>query len=107
MSENVKVVNTEEFNELLKGDKPVVCDFWATWCQPCRMLAPVMDEVAGELKEKAVFVKVDVDQCAELSVQYRIFSIPCVKIFKEGDEIAETIGFTPKDELKKFVEENI
>ena len=107
MSENVKHIDENQFNELIKGTMPVVCDFWATWCAPCRMLAPVMDEVAAALKDRAVFVKVDIDQCPELAVRYGIDSIPCIKMFKECDEIAETVGFTPKDELLQFVEENI
>lgn len=71
-------INTEKFDELLKGDKPVVCDFFATWCGPCRMLAPVMDKVSAEFADKAVFVKVDIDQNAELAVRYGIMSIPLV-----------------------------
>ncbi|MBP5242477.1 MAG: thioredoxin [Clostridia bacterium] len=107
MSVNVKEVNTDEFRALVKGDKPVVCDFWATWCGPCRMMAPVLDEVAGELADKAVFVKVDTDEEAELAMEYRIASIPCIKVFKNGEEADENIGFTPKDELKAFVENAI
>ena len=62
-------INTEKFDELLKGDKPVVCDFFATWCGPCKMLAPVMDKVSGKFADKAVFVKVDIDENAELAVR--------------------------------------
>lgn len=105
--ENVKHVNTQEFEELLKGELPVVCDFWATWCQPCRMLAPVLEEVAAELKDKAVFVKVDIDKEEELAVMHKIYSIPCVKVFKNGNEVAQNVGFVPPDALKQFVEENV
>ncbi|MBQ9081370.1 MAG: thioredoxin [Clostridia bacterium] len=107
MSQNVKEVNTTEFNELLKGALPVVCDFFANWCGPCRMLAPVMDEVAGELKDSAVFVKVNVDENEDLAVKYRIASIPCVKMFKNGVEVGERIGFAPKQSMKAFVEGNL
>ena len=65
----VEQVNKEKFDELLKGDKPVVCDFFATWCGPCRMLAPVIDGLSQSFGDKAVFVKVDVDENAELSVR--------------------------------------
>ena len=75
-------INTEKFDELLKGDKPVVCDFFATWCVPCKMLAPVMDKVSGKFADKAVFVKVDIDENAELAVRYGIMSIPLVAVFK-------------------------
>ena len=74
-------INTEKFDELLKGDKPVVCDFFATWCVPCKMLAPVMDKVSGKFADKAVFVKVDIDENAELAVRYGIMSIPLVAVF--------------------------
>ena len=82
-------INTEKFDELLKGDKPVVCDFFATWCGPCKMLAPVMDKVSGEFADKAVFVKVDIDENAELAVRYGIMSIPLVAVFKNGEKTAE------------------
>ncbi len=107
MSQFVKEINTQEFNALLEGGMPVVCDFFATWCGPCRMLAPVMDEVAQELKDKAVFVKINTDENEELAVKYKIYSIPCVKVFKNGQEIAENLGFVPKQALKAFVEQNI
>ena len=81
-------INTEKFDELLKGDKPVVCDFFATWCGPCKMLAPVMDKVSGEFADKAVFVKVDIDENAELAVRYGIMSIPLVAVFKNGEKTA-------------------
>ena len=87
-------INTEKFDELLKGDKPVVCDFFATWCGPCRMLAPVMDKVSAEFADKAVFVKVDIDQNAELAVRYGIMSSPLVAVFKNGEKTADLLGYT-------------
>lgn len=103
----VKQINTREFYELVNGDKPVVCDFFATWCGPCRMLAPVMEELSEELGERAVFVKMDTDAEPEPAVQLRIYSIPCVKVFKGGEEVASTVGFSPKEEMKSFLEENV
>lgn len=100
-------VNSAEFDKLIKGDKPVVCDFYATWCGPCKMLAPVMEQVAAEYADKAVFVKVDVDECADLSVRYGIMSIPYVAIFKNGEMAAKSVGFMPKSELEEFVSDNI
>ena len=87
-------INTEKFDELLKGDKPVVCDFFATWCVPCKMLAPVMDKVSGKFADKAVFVKVDIDENAELAVRYGIMSIPLVAVFKNGEKTADSLGYT-------------
>lgn len=107
MSQYVKEVNTEEFNALLEGGMPVVCDFFANWCGPCRMLAPVMDEVAKELQDKAVFVKVNTDENEALAAKYGIYSIPCVKVIKNGQEVAENLGFVPKQTMKAFVEANL
>lgn len=103
----VEQVNKEKFDELLKGDKPVVCDFFATWCGPCRMLAPVIDGLSQSFGDKAVFVKVDVDENAELSVRYGIMSIPLVAIFKDGELAAKSLGYISKTEAEKFLNDNL
>ncbi len=103
----VEQVNKEKFDELLKGDKPVVCDFFATWCGPCRMLAPVIDGLSQSYGDKAVFVKVDVDENAELSVRYGIMSIPLVAIFKDGELAAKSLGYISKTEAEKFLNDNL
>ena len=100
-------INTQKFDELLKGDKPVVCDFFATWCVPCRMLGPVLEEVSKEFEDKAVFVKVDVDENMELSTRYGIMSIPLVVVFKNGDVAAKSLGYTSKEETKQFLQDNL
>ena len=100
-------INTEKFDELLKGDKPVVCDFFATWCGPCKMLAPVMEEVSNEFSGKAVFVKVDVDENIDLAKRYGIMSIPVVCVFKNGEVTAKSVGYTYKTETKDFLEKNL
>ena len=100
-------INKEKFDELLKGDKPVVCDFFATWCGPCKMLAPVMEEVSKDFEDKAVFVKVDVDENMELSARYGIMSIPLVVIFKDGEIKAKSLGYTSKSETREFLENNL
>lgn len=100
-------INTEKFDELLNGDKPVVCDFFATWCGPCKMLAPVMEEVSNEFSGKAVFVKVDVDENIDLAKRYGIMSIPVVCVFKNGEVTAKSVGYTPKTETKDFLEKNL
>ncbi len=100
-------VNSAQFDELLKGDKPVVCDFFATWCGPCKMLAPVLEQVAAEYAGKASFIKVDVDECVDLAARYGIMSIPYVAIFKDGEMVAKSLGFMPKAELEEFVSSNI
>ncbi len=100
-------INTEKFDELLKGDKPVVCDFFATWCGPCRMLAPVMDKVSAEFADKAVFVKIDIDQNAELAVRYGIMSIPLVAVFKNGEKTADLLGYTDANGMTEFLNKNL
>lgn len=100
-------VNSQQFDKLINGDKPVVCDFFATWCGPCKMLAPVIEQAEAEYSDRAAFVKVDVDECADLSVRYGIMSIPYVAIFKNGEMTAKSIGFMPKAELKEFLDNNL
>ena len=100
-------INTEKFDELLKGDKPVVCDFFATWCVPCKMLAPVMDKVSGKFADKAVFVKVDIDENAELAVRYGIMSIPLVAVFKNGEKTADRLGYTDANGMTEFLNANL
>lgn len=100
-------INKEQFEELLKGDKPVVCDFFADWCGPCRMLAPVMEEMSEKYKDKAEFVKVNVDEVPELSVRYGIMSIPFVAVFKGGELSAKSVGYMSKSEAEEFLQKNI
>ena len=103
----VKEINTQEFDELLKGDKPVVCDFFATWCGPCKMLAPVMEKVSEGFEDKAVFVKVDIDKNMELAARYGIMSIPLVAVFEKGEQKAKTLGYMSQQEAEEFVSENL
>lgn len=103
----MKQLNEQQFNELISGSKPVVCDFFATWCGPCKMLAPVLEEVSADYADKAEFVKVDVDGAPSLSVKYGIMSIPFVAIFKNGAMVAKSIGFMPKSEVKEFLDNNL
>lgn len=100
-------IDTSRFDELLKGEKPVVCDFYATWCGPCKMLAPVMEEVAEKYSDKAVFVKVDVDSNIALAARYGITSIPLVGVFKNGELSDSSLGYTSKSEMDEFLNKNI
>jgi len=103
----VEQINTEKFDELLKGEKTVVCDFFATWCGPCKMLAPVMEAVSEEFDGKAVFVKVDTDENIEIAARYGIMSIPMVAVFKGGEIAAKTVGYMTKSEAFEFFNENL
>ena len=96
-------IDKEKFEELLKGDKPVVCDFFATWCGPCKMLAPVMEKCSEKFADRAVFVKVDVDENFELAARYGIMSIPVVGVFKGGEMTDKSVGFTSQSETEEFL----
>ena len=95
------IQHTEEFDALLKGDKPVLVDFFATWCGPCKMFAPTFDEFAAK-HEEIECVKVDVDQCGELAKRYGIMSIPTVILLKDGEPVKKNIGTLDFEELEDF-----
>ncbi len=106
----VQHVNGQQLEELVQtSDKPVVCDFWANWCGPCRMLGPIFEEVASEYADKATFVKVDVDEdsSAEAAKKYGISSIPNVLVFKNGQVAANNLGFVPKAVSAASIEKNV
>jgi thioredoxin 1 len=89
-------VTDENYKELLNGDKPVVLDFWAEWCGPCRMVGPVIDELATEYEGKVVVGKVDVDENSDIVFEYGIRNIPTVLFFKEGQIIDKQVGAAVK-----------
>ena len=91
-----KIITDANFAEILNTDMPVMVDFWATWCGPCRALAPVIEELAGEYAGKAVIGKRNVDDCDELPVKYGIRSIPTLLFFKNGELVDRLVGAAPK-----------
>jgi len=91
-------------NEVLDADQPVLVDFWAEWCGPCRMLAPVIDELATEFDGKAKIGKVDIDANRDAAVNYGIQSIPSIIIFKNGEVVNKFVGISPKDDLANALE---
>jgi len=89
-------VTAQNFDEVISGGKPVLVDFWASWCGPCRMLAPVIEELASELEGECVVGKVNVDDFPELAERFGIISIPTVLLFKDGVLTEKVIGIRPK-----------
>ena len=94
-----KVATNNTFDELIQSDKMVIADFWATWCGPCRMLTPILDEVEEEMSDKIQVVKVNVDDADEVAAQFRIMSIPTLLFFKNGQVVDKTVGAMPKNVL--------
>jgi thioredoxin 1 len=105
---NLKNVNSSSFDtDVLSSKKPTVVDFWAEWCGPCKALAPVLEEIAKEMGEKAQIVKVNVDEAGELAQQYGIRGIPTLIFFKDGQVKKTLVGNQPKNEILKSINEII
>ncbi len=103
-SEKVKQVTNDTFQtEVLESETPVLVDFWAEWCGPCRMVAPVLDEVAEEMDGQVQIAKVNVDENRELAFQYQVSSIPTMILFKGGEVADRVLGAMPKNAIQKFL----
>jgi thioredoxin 1 len=95
-------VTDSTFDELvLKSANPVLVDFWATWCKPCMMVAPILEELTQEYSGKLTIAKVDVDQNQQTAGKFHVMSIPTMIVFKQGKPVINIVGFKPKDQLKK------
>jgi thioredoxin 1 len=107
MSDQIAAVTDGDFEAaVLKADRPVLVDFWAAWCGPCRMIAPIVEQIHGELGDKVKIMKMDIDQNPATPMQFGIMSIPTVIIFKDGKAAERTVGYRPnmKDDLKAKLE---
>ena len=98
------VVTNTNISEILAGDKPVMIDFWAAWCGPCRMLAPTVDAVAQEYEDRVVVAKCDVDDADEVAMQFRIRNIPTLLFFKGGEMVNRLVGAVPKSEITAILD---
>ena len=101
------IATNTSFDSLLENEKLVIVDFWATWCGPCRMLSPLLDEVEAEMSDKITVVKVNVDDADEIAMRYRIMSIPTLLFFKNGQVVDKTVGAMPKSTLVDKINANL
>lgn len=100
----VQHITVEDFEkEVLKADKPVLIDFWASWCGPCKMLSPIIEELAGE-ENSVKFCKVNVEEQAKLAEKYKIMSIPALLVFKDGEVVHSLVGLKSKAEIQALLD---
>ena len=98
-------ITKENFDEVvLKSELPVLVDFWATWCGPCKMLTPIIEELAKELEGKAVVGKINVDEQGELAMKFSVMSIPTLMVFKNGELVKKSVGFMPKAQVLSLLD---
>lgn len=107
MSENCVKLTSDNFDMLISSNSVALVDFWASWCGPCKMLGPVIEEVADDFAGKALVGKVNVDDCPELAEKFGIMTIPAVFIFKDGQVVDKMIGFRQKAQIAAILERNL
>lgn len=108
MSDSVLHVNDSEFNEtVIKANGPVLVDYWAEWCGPCKMIAPVLDDIAKEYKDKLTVVKLNIDENPDTPQHYKVRGIPTLMLFKDGEVEATKVGALTKSQLTAFIDNNI
>ena len=103
-----KIINTSQFRGSVEENQGVVVvDFFATWCGPCKMLAPIFESLSKEMNDKVDFAKVDIDRSLEIAQEYKISSVPTMIIFKNGKEVQRMVGFMPKEKLKSKIKAHL
>lgn len=103
-----KLVNNSQFyNKIRTSDKLVVMDFFATWCGPCKMLAPIFESLSNEMSDKVDFAQIDIDRSLEVVEEYKIVSIPTMIIFKNGKEVQRIVGFVPKEQIESKIKAHL
>jgi|TARA_B110000444_G_C18546648_1_gene458279 thioredoxin 1 len=105
---NVVTITDDNFeSEVINSEKPVLVDYWATWCGPCKMVGPIVEEMAIEFSDKLKVGKLDVDSNQASAVKFNVMSIPTLAIFKEGEMVAQQVGALSKKQLTEFIESNL
>lgn len=108
MSENVIIVSDASFEaDILQSEMPVVLDFWAGWCNPCKMIAPIIDDVAGDYAGKVIFAKINVEENSDTPTKYGVHGIPTLILFKNGEAVATHAGALTKSQLTAFIDTHI
>ncbi len=108
MSDNIVHTNDDNFEtDVLNSDKPALVDFWAEWCGPCKMIAPILDEAAAEYADKVAVVKLNVDESPNVAQKFGIRSIPTLMLFKDGAVQAQKLGAMSKSQLTEFLDTNL
>jgi thioredoxin 1 len=110
MSDNPNVAQVSDAGfegDVLKSDKPVLVDFWAPWCGPCRSVSPIVDELANQYKDKLRVAKVNVDESSQVAMKYQVTSIPTFILFKNGQVADRVLGALPRSEFVKFIDRNL
>ena len=105
MGQNTKTVTDQSFQaDVLSSDKPVLVDFWAEWCGPCRMIAPALEEIAAELAEQVTVAKINIDENLDTPGRYGVRGIPTMLLFKNGEVVAQKVGAAPRSQIQQWLE---
>lgn len=107
MSDKIKILSAENFDEVIAGNDVCLVDFWAEWCGPCKMLLPIIDQVAEEFQDKVAVCKVNIDDSEQLADRFGITTIPTVMVFKGGEVVETSVGFRQKAQLANMVKNYI
>ena len=103
----LKITDTDFENLVIKSEIPILVDYWAEWCGPCKMIAPILEEIADEMSGKVLIGKLNVDENSQTPPKYGIRGIPTLMLFKKGEPVGTQVGALSKNDLKKFIEDNI